>query len=207
MWNEVDPRIMYTVHSALRSFRHELLVLNFQGIPVLQQHGSADDNVPALHSRRLNQLAFQSSQDTSCKYVELEGKGHWYSGVMTTSPLCKFYSDLLDTGAQIPTMPQCFSIVVANPADMGPRGNVMVDQLCTHDQLGKVDIVRDPLSMVWVMSTSNIRRFHFVPREDGGNTHPIVIIDGYMVRIRHEDPELLCWYVRVGDGSWTVSHL
>jgi hypothetical protein len=56
MWHEAPPLATSVLQTALSSYRHELFVENFLGIPLLFQHGSADDNVPVFHSRRMYQL-------------------------------------------------------------------------------------------------------------------------------------------------------
>lgn len=129
MWREADSGVRHVLDSCLQSYRHELLVGTFDGIPTLIQHGAADDNVPAYHSRRMNQLIIQSNKEAPPTYVELEGKGHWFDGVMTTLQLRDFYAHILDLEALRPALPQSFSVVVSNPADMGSRGGLVVDQL------------------------------------------------------------------------------
>jgi hypothetical protein len=203
MWAEADPRVMCMLQTSLRSFRHELLVANFAGVPVLQQHGSADSNVPAFHSRRMNQLVSQSAKDTSHDYSELEGRGHWYDGVMTSLPLRKFYANLLGVGGE-PKLPQTFSIVVSNPADMGPRGGLVVDQMITPDQLGKIDIAMNPTTATWVLRTSNIRRFHFSSAGYNPLPHEL-IIDETQLELPLEKVESGCWLLRSRIGIWQVS--
>ncbi|KAI9877754.1 MAG: hypothetical protein M1830_002919 [Pleopsidium flavum] len=165
-WHEADPRLTSIIHASMNSYRHELLVENFAGIPVLQQHGSADDNVPAYHSRRLNQLI--SQYGGSSQYVELPKLGHWFDGVMTTAPLRGFYEHYLDRGQDLPELPMIFSIVIANPGDMGSRGGIMVDQLMSPDQYGRIHVERTASSRVWILKTCNILRFHVSHLLQGG---------------------------------------
>lgn len=54
-WRTADPGRTAVVHAAMNSYQHDLLLENPKGIPVLEQHGSADDNVPVYHSRLMNQ--------------------------------------------------------------------------------------------------------------------------------------------------------
>jgi hypothetical protein len=56
MWQEADPQATSVIQGVLANYKHELLVDNFVGIPLLVQHGSADDNVPVFHSRRMYQI-------------------------------------------------------------------------------------------------------------------------------------------------------
>lgn len=203
MWTELDPKIAFLLHNSLQSFRHELLVSNFEGIPTLQQHGSVDDNVPNFHSRRMNQLISQSKSIACSDYVELSGKGHWFDGVMSTSPLRKFYAATLSREAKSPALPQDFSIVVANPADMGPRGGLVVDQLDNPDQLGKIDVRRALSTSTWVVQTSNIRTFHFVP----SNSVKIpleLIVDNDLLRLSLHEDIFSGWLIRSKGSHWRV---
>lgn len=203
MWREADPRVTFMLQASLRSFRHELLVANFEGIPVLQQHGGADNNVPAFHSRRMNQLISQSTKDSSHSYVELENEGHWFDGVMTSQPLRKFYVNILGSGNRR-EMPQTFSLVVTNPADTASRGGLVVDQLITPDQLGKVEVVTMSKNTTWVLRTSNISRLHFSSQCLSSLPHDLVI-DGTSLKLPPDEMACECWFVRSGNGLWQVS--
>lgn len=80
MWHESDPRAMNVVLAALTPERHELLVDNLVGVPILQAHGSEDDNVPVFHSRRMFQLLGEANTQKAelfSNYTELKGKPHW----------------------------------------------------------------------------------------------------------------------------------
>lgn len=161
MWHEADPRITLAMDNALRTFRHELLIPNFESIPVFQQHGDADDNVPVFHSRRLHQLIGQFHDERRDTYSEIKGKGHWYEGIMTTPGLIRFYENVLDEPS-IPRLPKRFTIVVADAADLGSRGGIQVDALVTPGQLGRIVVERGGVSSRWTLTTSNISKFHFV---------------------------------------------
>lgn len=204
LWIEADTRVTSVIQKALQSYRHELLVRNFESIRVIQQHGSADDNVPAYHSRRMNQLILQSNSTKSSSYVELKGKGHWFDGVMSTPQLRDFYADILDLKAEMPALPQTFSIAIANPADMGPRGGLKVDQLNIPGQLGIIDVSRN--ASMWTMTTSNIRRFHIERDSSAIPTLKLAIDDDCLVLTRGEEASDLS-LVRTGSGHWQVSNL
>ena len=209
-WTEADSRVTHAVQSSLQTFRHELLVENFKGIPVLQQHGSDDDNVPTFHSRRLYQLTSQTGQKQSRYYVELTGKGHWYDGVMTTPALRDFYAHCLAREARRVELPRQFQIVVANPADMESRGGLQVDQLLTPDQLGKVNVTWDAVSSSVYLDTSNVRRFHFVVGSPLIKAPLELVIDGQKIQDLQQvisdlkTQESVSWLLSE-DGSWEVS--
>ena len=132
MWHEADPRKSTAVLASLSSYRHELLVPNMLGTPILQQHGQDDDNVPVYHSRRMHQLIGEA--DWTSQYAEIPGKGHWWDGVMTEEAVSDFLVHHLDKAPVMPELPARFSLVVANPADTGPRGGIAVDQLEEPDR-------------------------------------------------------------------------
>ena len=205
MWNEADPRVTCLVQNALRSFRHELLVSNFSGVPLLQQHGSVDDNVPVFHSRRMSQLIFESNNDARQEYIELKDKNHWYDGVMTSQPLREFYQNILGGGSDIPQLPRNFTLVIANPADMGPRGGLIVDQLCDPDQLGKIEVAISSTTNAWVLTTSNILRFHISTKCSSKLAARDLVIDRTSIRLPLGHEKRMYWLVRSKGGSWHVS--
>ena len=190
----------------MRSFRHELLTSNFKGIPIVQQHISADDNVPAFHSRRMNQLISQTNTNSDHHYVELKGEGHWIDGIMTTAPLLEFY-DILGREVDGPRLPQEFTIVIANPADMGARGGLIVDQLHNPDQLGRINVERHPTSKSWILRTSNILRFHFISTQKSDIEPHKLIVDQCSLELPTGREKFDCWLVRLERGLWQVRKL
>ena len=204
MWNEADPRITLAIDNALRTFRHELLIPNFEGIPVFQQHGDADDNVPVFHSRRLHQLIGQCHKDRQDTYNELKGKGHWYDGVMTTPGLIRFYENVLNE-PRIPCLPRCFTIVVADAADLGSRGGIQVDALVRPGQLGKMLVEREGVSSRWILTTSNIRKFHFVSRFAIGGMPSEIVIDTQSFATVARGGQSESCYKMDEHGRWIVS--
>lgn len=193
------------LQSSLVDFQHELLVDNLAGIPLQQQHGSADDNVSVYHSRRMSELIHQSGWFSG--YAELEGKGHWFDGVMATIPLCNFYDLLLKHTARKPNLPQSFTFHVANPANTGSRGGLVVDQLMIPGQIGRLDVDQDATSKSWKVRTSNILRFHFVPLHYNSFRPVSMEIDGYLLDLVSEISRAKFWIVRSGDdGSWQVGN-
>ena len=53
---------------------------------------------------------------------------------MTDDTLLAFVNHYINKQPKIPQLPSKFSIVVANPADMGSRGGLIVEQLEVYDQ-------------------------------------------------------------------------
>ena len=187
---------------SLSSYRHELLLENALNIPILQQHGDLDSNVPVTHSRRLSLLL--SHTGSSSEYVELPGKDHWFEGVMTTLPLRKFFKRVLDSASSKPA-PRKFITIVANPGDMGPRSGIVIDQLTSTGQLGKLSAEWSSTASIWQMETSNIERIHLTPAFFKSSTSSSrILIDGVEVDISAGSlPNQ--WIVRAHDGSWMAS--
>lgn len=207
-WTEADPRVSSILRSATASYRHELLLNNVSGVPLFEQHGSADDNVPVFHSRRMSQLIHQRDPlSIASRYSELPDKGHWFEGIMTTPQLLIFYQEILDRPFLKEVPPADFAMVVANPADMGSKYGVIVDQKAQPDQLGRVNVrigigIRTEMS-VWEIETSNILRFH-INKGGIGELHPgRVIIDGDEVRLPLEQSYGFGFY-RSEDNTWIV---
>lgn len=194
------------LQNSMRSFRHELLIPNSKGIPIMSQHGSVDNNVPAFHSRRMNQLISQMDGDSPHQYVELKGKSHWFDGVMTTVPLLGFY-DILGHEGDWAKLPQDFTIMIANPADMGARGGLLVDQLNSPDQLGRIEVERHPTSATWVLRTSNILRFHFIATKKSDILPHKLIIDQSSLELPAGEEKFACWLISSEQGFWHVRHV
>ncbi|KAI9718623.1 MAG: hypothetical protein M1828_006631 [Chrysothrix sp. TS-e1954] len=163
-WREIDPALSLVIHASLNNYRHELLVpTNMKGIDLMQQHGSADDNVPCFHARRMQQLIFEAGNTS--QYVELAGKGHWFDGIMTTAPLRDFYEGKLIQASEGQLMqasegqvtPESFTLTVASPVESGPKFGFRIEDLSRPGQLGKVHVKTsdDGLSV----TTSNVLRF------------------------------------------------
>ena len=190
------------IQSSLATYRHELLLANLVGISILQQHGSADDNVPAFHSRRLSQLICQQGHHS--RYVELEGKGHWFDGVMTTAYLHGYYEEVLAQDSTSPELPHYFEVVTANPADLGSRGGFIIDQLVTPGQLGRIEVKRSLVPSTLTLKTSNILRFHFSIRYLEGSKPRSIQVDGSTLEIPSSQFLDEVSFMRSSEGSWKV---
>jgi len=217
MWHEADPRKSAIVLAAMNSYKHELLAPNVRGTPVLQQHGRDDDNVPVYHSRRMHQLI--AEEDWLTEYWEIPDRGHWWEGVMTDHGLPEFLTHHLNDKPVIPALPGKFSLVVANPADMGPRGGIVVDQLeepdryhpcivsveaslTCHCRIGRIDV--EMQGSTWILTTSNIRRWHFDESRSNTSEYPArVIVDEHVVSYPADwDPSSTV--LLADNGSWMV---
>ena len=190
---------------ARQTFKHELLVPNFVGIPIHQQHGSDDDNVPAYHSRLMHQLMRESGWHST--YDELPGKGHWFDGVLTTDSLVDFYRRSANAVQLDPEdcLPLKFSLVVPSSAEMSSRAGLIVDQLQSPDRYGRINVARNENLRTWRLRTSNIHRFHILPSAIRGLYPERLVVDD------HPEPFIIplgeansTWLVRI-DGRWQLS--
>ncbi|KAL2802893.1 hypothetical protein BJX63DRAFT_440522 [Aspergillus granulosus] len=202
MWRDTEPLISAIIHRARSSFQHEILLGNTAGIPILQQHGSDDTNVPAYHSRLMHALLEITGWPS--EYVELAGKGHWFDGVMTTGPLLKFYEDILHANqTKIPTV---YTITVPSSGDMASKGGIYVDQLQSPDMVGRVQVKIDLQRGVWYLKAQNIHRFHLTASACEAERSILLVIDEpdaqFMVNMRQCDST---WYIRGVNGKWMSS--
>ncbi|EME86316.1 uncharacterized protein MYCFIDRAFT_186587 [Pseudocercospora fijiensis CIRAD86] len=156
-WQPSDPLRTSIIQSGLLPYRHELLLANAKGIPVLQQHGGADDNVPPYNSRLQSQLIREAGANS--EYFEFAGKPHWWDGVFTTTPLRDFYQQQIDLNianvGRAPITFQDFSLVVANPGDTGSKHGFRVLNLINPAQIGRLDVSFDPTTLACAISTAN----------------------------------------------------
>ena len=201
-WHMADPRKTAIVQASLGSYSHELLLGNTKDIPILQQHGSADDNVPAYHSRLMHQLLPQS--DSHSTYHEMEGKPHYWDGVMTTEPLSDFLEHYLITGADqdgnVTRIVRPFTITTMNPADTGPLHGIRILGLAVPGQLGKIEVLLEG-PRTYTLYTSNVRALEISAHAfDEGDT---VSIDDEMLNLNIGDDITVLELAH--QGIWLVS--
>lgn len=193
LWQPADPRRTYVVSSSLNSYRHEMLMPNVYGIPIQQQTGEVDDNVPAYHSRFLAQQLQLSGANSS--YNEVPDQNHWWDGIMTTPELVGFYYNQTRSKEKLPRQLDEFSIVVGDPGDMGSKGGVKVTQLEDPGQYGKVHVRGR------TVKTSNVLSVEFGPPfwKDG------VVINGQTLELASAAANTKTPVnVRLSDSTWVV---
>ncbi|KAK6003951.1 hypothetical protein QM012_008801 [Aureobasidium pullulans] len=195
LWQPMPPSVRALLDASLSSYRHELLLDNVKGISILQQHGSIDDNVPAFHSRLMNQLINQ--QGANASYIELQGKNHWFDGIMTTEYLSEFFEQKLNNSARPLRAPEAFTLTVANPADSGPKFGIEVLHLRRPGQLGKVHVFFS--SSQCILRSSNVLSLRLpaiYPRTHG------IVVDGQRIDLPLEAVSNDLWLCP--DGTWKV---
>jgi predicted esterase len=200
-WKPTEPRKRAIVEAATNSYRHELLVANADGIPIQQQHGSADDNVPAYHSRLMSELLTESGWPSN--YSEVAGQGHWWDGVITTEVLAQFYRDQLDNAHEKREIPSRFELVVANPADTGSKFGLKVLYLIESGELGRVVATRDETTEQWSLEAHNVLAFEW-DREMFGTS---LVVDGADIMLKRDHStshENTVEFWRHEDGRWAT---
>lgn len=201
LWQDFEPLLSFVLSRSRSSYKHELLLSNVAGIPILQQHGSIDDNVPVFHSRLMHELLGQTQWRS--QYDELQGQNHWFDGVLTTPSLLAFYNQSA-TFPRRPRLPLAFTITVPSSANIA-KGGVYVDQLRSPDRNGVVQVIRDARSGIWYVNTTNIHRFHLSPRVLNFTMPSALVLDGRdCFEMGYIRPERM-WFLRDSRGRWTVS--
>lgn len=184
-WRPADPGRASVVQSALLPYSHELLLSNAKEIPVFQQHGSADDNVPPFHSRLMSQLIVEAGGES--QYVEYLGKPHWWDGIFTTDPLKEFIEDHLSRVTGSPSKDRNdmddFSLVTANPGDTGPKNGIAILQLATPGQLGRLEVSYNRSTHIRTIYASNVMALSLTSFEDGSS---IVVNDEEVIQLGQE---------------------
>jgi len=137
LWHEADPARTAIVQASLADHRHELLISNAKGIPIMQEHGDTDDNVPVYHSRRMSQLINETSWRSN--YFEVGGEGHWFGGIMETEPLRQFYEEVL-TNSKEAEDELSFTLTSANPGKTGSKHGFDIESLIDPGKLGKLEV-------------------------------------------------------------------
>jgi predicted esterase len=197
LWRPADPRRTAIIQSGLNSYRHELLLANAKDIPILQQHGSDDDNVPAYHSRLMHQLLSQN--DAGSTYHEMKGKPHYWDGVFTTQPLSDFFEKYLEQAPETKPL-RSFTVVTASPADTGPKNGIEILLLMTPGQLGSVEVMLEEHQNSCTLHTSNVRLLRIPAYISHCNT---LSVDGTGLK-RMTAPGSIT-VKRHTDGSWAIS--
>lgn len=203
MWSEADPLQNAILRIAQSSFRHELLVENLAELPILQQHGSADDNVPPYHSRLMNSLLAQSGHNVN--YTEMLGKGHWFDGTMTTQPLVEFYEANLRRHDSTTQAPEHFTFVVPNSHDLGSRYGIFIDQLVSPDRLGRVEVTIEQTEdlTTWQIQSWNIHRMHISRPPRVMNNPDQVIFDSMALPFDLNGKNAPNNFVKLESGLWS----
>lgn len=203
MWQYSDPFISYVLQKSRSSFKHELMLDNTIGIPILQQHGSNDGNVPAYHSRLMHELLGQTQWPS--QFFELPGRGHWFEGVMITPHLLDFYENSTSSTRRL-NAPLDFTITVPSSGDIGSVYGLQVDQLQSPDLNGQIKVTRSPKTNTWYLRTQNIHRFHLLTSSQTKKPASLVLDDKEHPFIVEPGRSDETWFLKNDQGQWTSSH-
>ncbi|QIX01796.1 hypothetical protein AMS68_007313 [Peltaster fructicola] len=200
-WQHADPACTAIVQAQLNSYRHELLLDNVKGIPVFQQHGSLDDNVPAYHSRLMYDLVHRSG--ASSDYFEVSGKPHWWHGVMTTPPLRQFYQDHLERDSSTHQVGD-FILSTASPGDTSSKHGLRILSLTKPSLLGRLHVTfSSPGHDNCTIRTENVDRFELGSDFLQRCSH-LLVDAGYVDW--HETNTTLGITIKMDpSGAWTLS--
>ncbi|OOQ90945.1 hypothetical protein PEBR_01821 [Penicillium brasilianum] len=204
MWHDSESSLSSVLSRSRSSYKNELLVGNLAGIPVAQQHGGNDDNVPAYHGRLMHELLGHAQWPS--EYRELPGKGHWYEGVMTTTYLKDFYRTMVNQSSLTRVLPQTFTITVPSSGVLGSKAGIQVDQLYTPDVNGMFRVSRSSDSKIWHITTRNIRRFHLSATYPRAELPEAIVLDNMNGTFQVEVAlRAQSWFVRDAEGQWSFS--
>ncbi|KAG0197352.1 hypothetical protein BGX28_009156 [Mortierella sp. GBA30] len=191
--SHTDSHIRGLLEASIVEFDNDVHMSNAVGIPILARTGSVDDNVPPFNSRKMVRLGQENAHNlTAISLSEIPGAGHWFEGVLHDDTMQAFLGQhLLDNSnvktylaqntageerypikaVTYPPFPNEFEITVLNPAGMGSKGGIQVEQLRIPFRKGtvKVKIIKQEhqgkkreSSTMWTMETTNIRRLRIL---------------------------------------------
>ncbi|KAJ4369981.1 hypothetical protein N0V83_005745 [Neocucurbitaria cava] len=196
LWQPADPRRIAVASASLNSYRHEMLMANVRGIPIQQQHGELDDNVPAYNSRFLSQQLYLSGTNSS--YNEVKSQNHWWDTVMTTPELVDFYYKQTSNPDVLPRSLDEFSIVIGDPGDMGSKGGIKVTYLKDPGQYGRVDVKGHTIK------TSNVLSLEFNPVL----WNETVTVNGQALNLKAAASASRSWFsVYTSGNTWSIGNL
>ncbi|KAK3079214.1 hypothetical protein LTS18_005442, partial [Coniosporium uncinatum] len=199
LWQNADPLRIAVLQASLNSYKHELLVDNCKGIPLQQQHGGADDNVPTYHSRLMNQRLALAGWPTP--YNEIPASPHYYDGVLTTDVLQDFYRKYLGRPANRSTSLDRFTLVVANPGDTGSKEGIRVTQLQDPGQYGSVAVSIDSSSCSYDLKTFNVLEIEVQTMRCLSSA---LSADGVQIPIAFRSVNDTLRVRKAADGTWQV---
>lgn len=202
-----DSHLRGLLESSIIEFDNDVHMSNTVGVPILARTGSLDDNVPPLNTRKMVRLGQENAHNlSSVRLSEVQGEGHWFVGALHDGVMQEFLQQHLhDTvsgrvrgqikpqAVSHPPFPNEFEITVINPAGMGSKGSIQVEQLHIPYRKGTIKVkIQDHVSHLlcngiqesattWVLQTKNIRRFRLVDSASLRNRRGTIsrfIVDG-----------------------------
>ncbi|KAG0364479.1 hypothetical protein BGZ54_007449 [Gamsiella multidivaricata] len=224
--SHTDSYLRGLLESSIIEFDNDVHMSNAVGIPTLARTGSADNNVPPFNSRKMVRLGQENSHNfSSISLSEISGGGHWFTNILHDGTMQGFLKqhlhddvvsksegaveDQYDKKAVVHLpFSKSFKITVINPAGMGSKGGIQVEQLQIPFRKGtiKVSILGDEqterskgASTIWVLQTTNIRRFSFADSpslEARRGSISTIVIDGMTFNLQKDAPLSSSTFIR-----------
>ncbi|KAK5668312.1 hypothetical protein QVD99_005343 [Batrachochytrium dendrobatidis] len=163
-----DPILRAIFEASISENDLDLYIPNSGGIPLLARTGAIDEVVSPLHTRRLVRMVNEWNRDaTSASVSEVPNKGHWFDGILNDDTVQDFLDLHLlpenNPTLELPSLPQGFTIQTLNPASTGSKGGIRILQLEVPFRLATIRVHR--YENIWVLNTTNVRRFGFTHDE------------------------------------------
>jgi len=135
------------------------------------------------------------------EYAEVPGAGHWFEGIMTTSPLQKFYRRILiENQDHNKDVVSSLTIVSANPGDTTSKHGFHITHLADPGRLGKLDVQVQPDTIH--ITTSNIESFT-IKRAKIECLH--LSVDGQDVAVSGKEASSVRHFTKAPNGVWRTN--
>jgi len=93
-----DPALLGILSASLTPYNNDLYLSNLAHVPCIALHGGADGNVPPRHSRIYASTINSWSKDKDAvEVVEVEGKDHWWDGILNHPRVSDFIRGVIGT--------------------------------------------------------------------------------------------------------------
>jgi len=125
---------MGVLSAALSPYNNDLYLSNLVHVPCLALHGGADTNVPPRHSRAYAEIISSWQHDKSAvEVVEVEGKDHWWDGMMRHPQIAAFIQRVIESGKRSweEERRSGYTLTTACPDESGGRAGIRIVELET----------------------------------------------------------------------------
>ena len=162
-----DAVLRGIVESSVGEYENDVMAVNLKGMPFLGRTGREDTSVTPWNLRRFVRVLNSINADghiqlattaTSriAKMSEVPGK-HWFDDVMRGKDMTTFHTTQFSS-SHLPLLPQKFQIRSMNVWGTG-RGGITTLQHWSPFTVANVDVTITQEGTVWVLKTTNVRRF------------------------------------------------
>ncbi|EGC31189.1 hypothetical protein DICPUDRAFT_40286 [Dictyostelium purpureum] len=158
----IDQTLKGILMSSIEENNVDLISSNLVGLPLMARYGENDTVVNPYHSRRIVRMVSEQSQnETAVMISEEPNANHWFNGILNDSFMQNFYNILASNNQYLPDIPKTITISTLNPASSGSRANILILQQKQPFRISKIKLtqVYEKSQLVWIIETSNVRRF------------------------------------------------